>query len=570
MTNTDVNRNSSARDFAALVTNAPPKSLTLPAQHERYTPEESLSEIGIATALAGFAVLCATPLLLYIGRGSDEGITFLGAVRVLHGQIPYRDFFSFYTPGCYYLYALIFRVFGPSLAAARSVLLLYAALFTFLNYMLARRFASPSAAVIAALMVSMMSVSVRFQNLHSWDSTATALLAIYGAVLYLERGSAKLAFVVGLFTGITAMLEQTRGAGLLLGLVFAVFLLRRTDTALGSVRSLWPAALGALLPVICVVSYFAAHHALREMFTGWFWPLDHYTGVNKLPYGNMVLGSRLVQLLASSSAVERLLLILMCCGMMLTALMPLLALAQLAAIGVRDVRHRRPMSPMTMFFSFTGAIFLGNFIATLATSRVDFYRLAYLTPLFFFMLPLLFDTCEAELPTLRKLQPFAVIFIFVSFGAIALVTVTGALQAAIVPTRAGYARTDQPEELLPYMQRYVRAGDHVLFYPYEATYPFLAGTVTPLAYDFLQAGMHTPADFASAMREVERDRTPVVIFDVTFRDIIPQVWPATQAEVVANDPMGDYIFAHYRLCKALRARRRPFVFMVRNDLPCPR
>jgi hypothetical protein len=40
----------------------------------------------------------------------DEGIILQGAERILRGQVPYRDFFSFFTPGSYYLLALLFKI----------------------------------------------------------------------------------------------------------------------------------------------------------------------------------------------------------------------------------------------------------------------------------------------------------------------------------------------------------------------------------------------------------------------------------------------------------------------------
>src|ERR1051326_4140789 len=49
----------------------------------------------------------------------DEGIVLQGAERILGGQLPYRDFFSFYTPGSFYLVAWLFRIFGDSFTIAR-------------------------------------------------------------------------------------------------------------------------------------------------------------------------------------------------------------------------------------------------------------------------------------------------------------------------------------------------------------------------------------------------------------------------------------------------------------------
>ncbi len=42
----------------------------------------------------------------------DEGITLVGADRVLHGAIPHRDFYTLYGPGQYYVLAALYRAFG--------------------------------------------------------------------------------------------------------------------------------------------------------------------------------------------------------------------------------------------------------------------------------------------------------------------------------------------------------------------------------------------------------------------------------------------------------------------------
>jgi hypothetical protein len=49
----------------------------------------------------------------------DEGVLNLGAWRITQGAIPFRDFFSFYTPGSFYLVALAYKLFGVSLASGR-------------------------------------------------------------------------------------------------------------------------------------------------------------------------------------------------------------------------------------------------------------------------------------------------------------------------------------------------------------------------------------------------------------------------------------------------------------------
>jgi hypothetical protein len=49
----------------------------------------------------------------------DEGIRLYGAMRVLHGAVPYRDFFAMYGPAQFYWPAAWFAVFGEQLWVAR-------------------------------------------------------------------------------------------------------------------------------------------------------------------------------------------------------------------------------------------------------------------------------------------------------------------------------------------------------------------------------------------------------------------------------------------------------------------
>src|SRR6266851_586157 len=89
-----------------------PSTSTLGIFFERITP--------ILVFLFSLAYLCA--FVRYSSLEPDEGILLLGGQRILDGQIPYRDFFFFYTPGSFYLLAAMFKVFGDSFVVARMSL----------------------------------------------------------------------------------------------------------------------------------------------------------------------------------------------------------------------------------------------------------------------------------------------------------------------------------------------------------------------------------------------------------------------------------------------------------------
>src|SRR2546423_11984349 len=122
-------------------------------------PESSVIDWILACAVALFAIAWVWPFFRYCSFGSDEGIVLQGSARILRGEIPYRDFFSFYTPGSYYLVALLFKVFGDSLVVARVSLAVAGAVCSVITYVLARRGLSLRNALFFAGPVSVIGVA---------------------------------------------------------------------------------------------------------------------------------------------------------------------------------------------------------------------------------------------------------------------------------------------------------------------------------------------------------------------------------------------------------------------------
>src|SRR5436305_14950559 len=56
----------------------------------------------------------------------DEGALAESADRVLHGELPHRDFDEIYTGGLSFLNAAAFRIFGTNLASMRYMLYAFA------------------------------------------------------------------------------------------------------------------------------------------------------------------------------------------------------------------------------------------------------------------------------------------------------------------------------------------------------------------------------------------------------------------------------------------------------------
>ena len=141
-------------------------------------PERSLREWVIGLLVFALSVLYLWPFRSASDLFWDEGIVLQGAARILRGEVLYRDFFSFYTPGSYYWQALLFKLFGTSYLVARTLLPIYGGFFSLITYFLARRVCERWTAILSAYLFLVIGLPYRFEVLHNWDSMLTAYLAL--------------------------------------------------------------------------------------------------------------------------------------------------------------------------------------------------------------------------------------------------------------------------------------------------------------------------------------------------------------------------------------------------------
>jgi 4-amino-4-deoxy-L-arabinose transferase-like glycosyltransferase len=79
------------------------------------------------TAALLFGAVAALLLWVHGNRlvfSNDEGIILDAASRMLHGQVLYRDFFGYMSPGSYWLQEAAFRLFGVSQLSGRLIVIL--------------------------------------------------------------------------------------------------------------------------------------------------------------------------------------------------------------------------------------------------------------------------------------------------------------------------------------------------------------------------------------------------------------------------------------------------------------
>jgi hypothetical protein len=139
--------------------------------------------------------------LSFINYG-DEGFLVNGALRVLEGQVPLSDFWS-YPPGRYYVLAGLFLLLGVNLATERVMWIALMTLRNVLLYTVARRLLSPLVSLLLALSVMLVP--------GPWDRTLYSFLMfvhIFIVFKYIEEPGASRATLIGVAAGLMLYFRQ--------------------------------------------------------------------------------------------------------------------------------------------------------------------------------------------------------------------------------------------------------------------------------------------------------------------------------------------------------------------------
>jgi hypothetical protein len=177
------------------------------------------SWIAIALAALAFAVCCLRSFVLphtpFLFWGDQLGFAAKGA-RVLQGELPYRDFFDFVTPGTTFVYAALFRIFGVSMSIPNLLMAFLAAAATLWTTWCAQQLMRGIFVIVPPLLTIGLVLSSSMDATHHWFSTLAAMAAI--AALFQGISSLRIA-TAGAFCGVAATFTQTKGAAVLLALI---------------------------------------------------------------------------------------------------------------------------------------------------------------------------------------------------------------------------------------------------------------------------------------------------------------------------------------------------------------
>jgi hypothetical protein len=108
----------------------------------------------------------------------DEGLILLGGLRVLHGDVPYRDFWVMYPPGNFYVNAFLFSMFVEHAYLNRVFDALTKVAIVVAAYGIVRAHSSRASSRLVAALVLLFLMYVGFPGFPVFQATLLALLIV--------------------------------------------------------------------------------------------------------------------------------------------------------------------------------------------------------------------------------------------------------------------------------------------------------------------------------------------------------------------------------------------------------
>jgi hypothetical protein len=201
----------------------------------------------VGGALVLLAALLFAPAFVAAGSEFDEGVAVAFPTRVLQGDLPYRDFETFYGPGGPFLVAAVFRLFGSTLGAERATSLCFRLLVVVALYWLLRPWGEATAFAGGILAASVVAAGgLVFDS--ELAAQAFGLVALALTWRSVRRSDAPFV-LAALAAGLATLFRPDVGAITLVAMAPLVVVARVRARSLLLASAVFVAAVGPYLPL---------------------------------------------------------------------------------------------------------------------------------------------------------------------------------------------------------------------------------------------------------------------------------------------------------------------------------
>lgn len=488
----------------------------------------------------------------------DEGVIAQGAYRVFQGEIPFKDFFSGLTPGAFYFYALLFKLFEPTFLVMRLGVMTVSALLIVSVWSVQSRFSVRSYLpfTMVALFLAYFGGPVWFVASHHWLSALLFMVSLYFLMPASPKKipSCNQAILAGCFSAASAFTLQHRGAAWIVAATFAILLLP-SEKRLKTLGAYWGGIILFTLPwalyFIATAGWDTLYYDLVSFTLNQYGKLEGHSGIDVHPIELLQRYIASWQYISRPGAMAQITvwsfgLVGMYCIYLLpfAAIMALLYMQRNGDISryqagllwaglvasYASTMHR--LADTTLFFAAPAAIL----ILSIALSKAV-------------------DSNKRHTTNISKslLIGLCILFFATSLGySLQMLS----RPSSLFQTPAGTVKTIFPEErstlkaMTSFTSSYIKPEDSVLCYPYNPVHYFIFRYKNPSRYDILTYPMSTLEQMSEAENDLEEKHTRWIVVDsYQKKKLLPEI------------PFEKYILSHY----TVRASSPYATIMERNQ-----
>jgi Dolichyl-phosphate-mannose-protein mannosyltransferase len=254
----------------------------------------------VATVLFFLSMLLVLALPLKMPPNPyDEGHHVYNASRVMLGDVPYRDFWTIYAPGQFYVLAAIFQLLGTNLIVARLYDTLTRFLIAVCVYLLGVRIGARWLAVASCLTSTLLLATGIFDYAYPvFPAVLLGFLSILTLITYASTDRRRWLVLSGALIGIGSWFRHDIGLYATIAVCLTLVLLgfhrairrqdpnRRFRATAKDVLLVIGAQLSMVIPLYGFVAIQGDFHALWNQLI--VFPTTELEGVRRLPYPSLI------------------------------------------------------------------------------------------------------------------------------------------------------------------------------------------------------------------------------------------------------------------------------------------
>lgn len=238
-------------------------------------------------AVIVFGLILAVPRYRNGINIRDEGFLAYGAVRVLDGEVPNRDFVSLQPPLSFYTVAAVFKFFGTFLITLRMLGLCVYMVIILLVYTITRRLTIQVLALTATILAATLGMPLfNFTPFAAWQGIVTSFMAILFSLKFTATNQRRWAFLAGVTTALTVLSRHDQGVYLVIAILIYALTIKfavSEKPSIGNMLGFW--AVGIAVVMVPLIAYWIICGALPDIFRQLVvFPLTTYAKTSSLPF----------------------------------------------------------------------------------------------------------------------------------------------------------------------------------------------------------------------------------------------------------------------------------------------